>query len=65
MLACVGMCDPILRVWERLEMLSMTPHACERALIVHFDHSRWIIYVIIGVHMCVDDTILFDTTTVK
>ena len=51
MLACVGMCDP-----------TMTPHACERALLVHFDHLRWISYVIIGVHICVDDTILFGTT---
>ena len=33
-----------------------------RALLVHFDHSRWIIYVIIGVRMCADDTILLRTT---
>ena len=29
---------------------------------MYFDHSRWIIYVNNGVHMCVDDTIIFGTT---
>ena len=49
---------------EKIRALAVSPESkVRRALLMHFDHPRWIIYVIIGVHMCVDDTILFGTTT--